>query len=360
MLLDVVLARPRAAAASAVISARRDWLRTAIWGAALALAAAAALLRPAALDRAAAATWAPFLTLAAVIGAGLALDAAGLLRAAARLLMPASAPRGLAIAGCLGFTALLSGLVNLDVAVVVAVPLILVVARQRGLPAGRLAVAAALTANATSFLLPTSNLTTLLVLDHAPAAAAAYVGSAWLAWLLVTVMTVGVLSAFVAAGTARPREGGDAGRGSTRPPAAARAAPPRTTPRQAGLALLDLVPMFIAAVGIRALLNGGVVLAGGLAARLAMASGLAAGADNLPAAAAVSAAGHGSAWAAVLGLALGPDLLLTGSVASLISRRIARDHGARFGALRYSLVGAALLPLQLLLAVAGLHLTGAL
>jgi Na+/H+ antiporter NhaD/arsenite permease-like protein len=61
--------------------------------------------------------------------------------------------------------------VNLDVAVVFAVPVALTVARQRRLRAGRLAMATALTADATSFLLPTSNLTTLLILGRAPLAA---------------------------------------------------------------------------------------------------------------------------------------------------------------------------------------------
>jgi len=346
MNLQHVLVRPGAISKRDRISAHRDPVRIAIWVAAVVLVAAAALVRGGLFIRAVTITGGPFLTLAAVIAAGLALDRAGVFRVLARLIVPASAPDWLAAAGTLGFTASLSGLVNLDVAVVVALPVALTVARQRGLHAGRLAVAAAVTANATSFLFPTSNLTTLLVLDRAPVAAWTFVAQSWLAWLLVTAVTVGALSLMVK----RPGSSlATAGRVTAR----------TVTLGTAAMALLDLVPMFIGASAINALLDGGMALHGGLLGDLAMTSGIAAGANNLPAAAALMVGAGISRWAAVLGLAIGPNLLLTGSVATLISRRIARDHDAEFKALTFSVVGAALLPLQLLLALAGLHLTGA-
>jgi len=370
MQVEATLARPLGAIRSARISAHRDPVRTGVWVAALGLAVAAALVRHSSLLGAAGTTWPAFLTLAAVIVGGLALDGVGLFRLLARLVIPAAAPRWLVTAGALGFTALLSGLVNLDVAVVVAVPVTLVVARERGLPAGRLVVAAALTANATSFLLPTSNLTTLLVLDHAPLGAWAYLRDSWLAWLLVAVLTVGALSALTHSSRSTDTAAGAGGEGtggglarpltrSRRDGSGASASAPAASLGQGALALLDLVPMFVAAAAIRALLGGGVILGGAWLGQLGMASGLAAGANNLPAAAAVVASLGPSIWAAVLGLAIGPNLLLTGSVASLISRRIARDQGVGLGAIRFSLVGAAMLPLQLAIAAIGLHVTGA-
>ena len=63
---------------------------------------------------------------------------------------------------------------------------------------------------------------------------------------------------------------------------------------------------------------------------------------------------------AVLATAIGPGLVITGSVATLIRRRIARDAGAKLRALQFSLIGSALLPAQLTAAVIGLHFTGAL
>jgi Na+/H+ antiporter NhaD/arsenite permease-like protein len=123
--------------------------------------------------------------------------------------------------------------------------------------------------------------------------------------------------------------------------------------------LLDLLPMFVGASAIRALLGGGVILQGGMVQELGKATLFAAAVNNLPAAAAVRVVGATGRWAAVLGLAIGPNLLLTGSVASLISRRIARDHRAAFHAGLFTLLGGALLPVQLLVALIGLHLTGA-
>jgi len=58
----------------------------------------------------------------------------------------------------------LSALVNLDVAVVVAMPVALRAGQRLDLPAGRLGIAVAMVANAASFFLPTSNLTNLLLL----------------------------------------------------------------------------------------------------------------------------------------------------------------------------------------------------
>ena len=319
-----------------------DHLRTAVWLGAASLTGIAVLLRRPLLGPAALSTFGAFATLAAVIAAGLLADRFGLFRLLARALLPARAPDRLAVAGTLGLAALLSGLINLDVAVVVAVPCGLEVAAARRLRPERLVAAIALTSNATSFLLPTSNLTTLLVLGRSPLTAAAYVTQSWPAWLMVTTLTVGVLTLVTPFG------------------AASASTPGRTGRAGGAAALLDLLPLFAAAAAIRALLDGGVALGGGLGRALLSSSFLAALVNNLPAAAAVRPQGVTATWAAILGLAIGPDLVITGSLATLISRRIARDHGAGFSAGWFSLLGAALLPLQLAVAAAALHLTGAL
>jgi Na+/H+ antiporter NhaD/arsenite permease-like protein len=125
-------------------------------------------------------------------------------------------------------------------------------------------------------------------------------------------------------------------------------------------AVLDLVPMYLLASGIRALLGAGLALHGSFPGQLAAAAALACAASNLPAAAALVPAGPAGLWAAVLATAVGANLLLTGSVATLICRRIALDGGARLTAWRFSALGAALLPAQLAAAALGLHLSGAL
>ena len=326
---------------SAIITSPRDRLPVVLWAAAAILTAAAACLRPAALPSAAQATLEPFAMLAAIIASSVVADRLGLFRVLAGLLIRDRAPRVVAAASVLTFTALVSGLVNLDVAVVVAMPVALQAARRHRIYAGRLAVAVAITANAASFLLPTSNITSLLLLGHVPLSPLAYVRGSWLAWLLVVAVTVGSLSRWLAVVAPGPE---------------VRAAQARPSVRAA----LDLIPMFAAATAIRALLAAGLTLRGGMAVQLVSGSALAATLNNLPAAAVLRPAGTVGLWAAVLATAIGPCLLLTGSVATLICRRIARDAGATLRARQYTAIGALLVPAQLAAAIIGLHLTGAL
>jgi Na+/H+ antiporter NhaD/arsenite permease-like protein len=326
---------------SAKITSVKDPVRLGLWLAGAALTAVAAGLRPAAVLPTAAATIGSFATLAAIIGGSVLAERAGVFRLLARVLVPDRPPRPVAAAAVLTFTALLSALANLDVAVVVATPLVLQTARRHRLPAGRLAVAVAITANATSFLLPTSNITSLLLLGRRPISAAGYLSQSWLPWLLVTALTIGALGAWLTrAGPSRPAAGAQAGLSAR--------------------GVIDLVPMFLAASAIRAILAGGIALHGGLIRQLTTGTALACAVSNLPAAAAIRPSGTAGLWAAILATTIGPNLLITGSVATLICRRIARDSGVALRAGQFTAVGAALLPAQLALAFIGLHLIGAL
>lgn len=300
----------------------------------------AATLAPQATTAAAAATTRPFATLAAIILASALAGRLGAFGALARVLIPDRSARVSSAAAILAFTALLSGLVNLDVAVVAATPIALHAAGRHGLSAPRLAVAIAMTANAASFLLPTSNITNLLLLSRVPAATLAYLGGSWLSWLLVTAITGGPL-AWWAAADATP-------------------AAPAVTAGPSARAVFDLVPMFLLATAIRALLGTGLALHGGFTRQLTTGALLAAAVNNLPAAAAILPAGTPGLWAAILATTIGPDLLITGSVATLITRRIARDHHVRLGAWQFTATGLMLVPAQLAAATLGLHLTGVL
>jgi Na+/H+ antiporter NhaD/arsenite permease-like protein len=186
-----------------------------LWTTAVILTPAAACLRRQDLLPAARATAGPFATLAAIIGGSVLVGRLGVFRALAGLLIRDRAPRAVATASVLAFTALLSGLVNLDVAVVVAAPVALEAARRHGPPAGRVCVAVAITANAASFLLPTSNITNLLLLGRTSLPALAYMRGSWLAWLLVVAVTVGPLTGWLAPagiGPARTSSAGPSGR----------------------------------------------------------------------------------------------------------------------------------------------------
>lgn len=337
------------------ITSPRDPIRQILWGAAGILVALAAGLRAGAVLPAARATIGPFATLATIIAGAALAGHLGAFRLAARLLMPDRASRWLTAVTVLAFTALLSALVNLDVAVVVATPLALRAARRHLLPAGPLAAAVAITANAASFLLPTSNITNLLLLGRVPLPALGYLQRSWLPWLLVTVTTIGPLSAWLQRAHARgwPAPAAvQAGR-SARADPAARADLSAWT-------LTDLIPMFLAASAIRTILAAGITLHGGFLGQLGIATAICAGVSNLPAAAALRPAGSPGLWAAILATDIGPNLLITGSVATVICRRIARDAGVGLSAWRFAALGAALLPAQLFAATLGLRIAPAL
>ena len=333
-------ARPQSIAERDTIASRRDLLRPILWSLGLLLLALGASGDRSSLVTAAVRTAPPFLTLAVVVGAGAVAERWGVFRLVARAVLSKKVPALVAATGVLTFTAILSGGVNLDVAAVVALPIGIQVAAQRGLNAARLVVATALTANATSFLLPTSNLTNLLVLDRSPISAPEYVRQGWAAWVLVTILTVGCLVLVI-----------------WRSPKSLQELPSRSmAARPIVPTILDLLPMFLIASAIRALLGGGLTLHGSFVAQFAAGTLFAAVANNLPAAAAVAIPSLEVPWAAILAMAMGPNLLITGSIASIICRRIALDLGVRFESGTFSALGAAMLPLQLLAALAGLAL----
>ncbi len=69
-------------------------------------------------------------------------------------------------------------------------------------------------------------------------------------------------------------------------------------------------------------------------------------------------AGQPGLRAPILATTIGPKLLIAGSVATLITRRIARDAGAGLSAWRFTAIGLVLVPAQLTAATIGLHIAG--
>lgn len=319
----------------------RDPLRLIIWTGGIFLSIIAASLVPRAAATAAAATAGPFATLAAIILTSALAGHLGAFAVLARALVPARSAPAIAVAATLAFTALLSALVNLDVAVVVATPVALRAAHRQGLSAGRLAVAVAVTANASSFLLPTSNITNLLLVSRLHLPASVYVGDSWLPWILVTAVTIAPLVWWATT-------------------ASASSVPPVTTRGPSARTVCELIPMFLLAAAIRALLGPGLTLPGSFTGQLTTGALLAAAINNLPAAAAIVPHGTQGLWPAILATAIGPDLLVTGSVATLITRRITRDSNAKLSAWQFSTIGLMLIPAQFAAATLGLHMTGAL
>lgn len=334
-------ARPAPPVEGDGVASRRDRLRLILWIAAAAISAAAVVSVTGQLEAAARGTVPSFVALAAVIGAGAGASRLGVFRGANRIVGSERLPARLAPVAVLTFTALVSGLVNLDVAAVVAPSTAIWVARRRRFQPGPMVVATALTCNATSFLLPTANVTNLLVIARSSIGLGLYLRDTWAAWALVTALTVASLS--LAARRSPARRISDQREPDPRVPLLP--------------VLLDLLPMLVIATAVRALLSGGLPLLSGPAIAFFEASLMAAVGNNLPVAAAIAPAGGTAMWVAVWAMAMGPNLLVTGSVASLICRRTALEQGFPFDLWRFSLLGAVLLPLQFAAAYAGLIAT---
>lgn len=316
-----------------------DRVSAVLGAAAVMVLVAAVVVAPSRLPHAMATTAKPFLEVGAIVAVGwlaVRLGAIDTFTSSWR-----GWGRATNVAVVLGLCVLLSGFLNLDVAVGIAVPVALFAAAEAGLDAGLLVIAVANVANATSFLLPTSNLTNLLVMGTQDVPAGQYLASTWVAWLAVTAVTCAVLVPLVVR-----RSPSDGGRTITMDWSLRRIA-------------IDLAAMFLIAAGLRAIWSTGITLPGGFAAQTLTGSALASAANNLPIAAVVHGGAGLGPWTAILAMSMGANLFFIGSVATVISRRLATESGARFSLATFTLVGIGLLPLQLAAAYVGLRVTGA-
>lgn len=323
-------------------ASHRDRVGLAIASAAVAALMVALTVRgPQALLAAAQTTWRQFAVVACVVGVGWVGVRLGVFDRLGHRIVPSAANGVFAGAALIAWVFVLAGVTNLDVAVVAATPFALIVAADRGLEGGLVALGIAQAANAGSILLPTANLTTLLALGSGGGGDASYLRHAWLAWLLVGLVTIAVLAPLLGR------------RGAT---------PAPRSPVTWSLTVIgvDLAAMFVLASSLHALIPSGIGAAKGFWSAAFRASVLAAAANNLPAAAAVHPTTSAATWGVIAGLAIGPNLLLTGSVASVIVRRMARDGGVDLSVRTFTLVGLALVPAQLGAAFIGFRLSGAL
>jgi arsenical pump membrane protein len=265
--------------------------------------------------------------------------------------------------------AAVTAVLNLDTAVVFMTPVLLHAARARGLREDPFLYGAVFMANSASLLLPGANLTNLIVLAHEPhvtgSTFAARLAPAWAVSVALTIAFVALLRGDVhpepyEPPTFRPRLGTAAvAAAAVLVLVLARPALPvlalgiavalvaRTSPRV-------LNPPLLAGVFAVAVLLGAIARAVDLGALTAgrwatawIAAGSAIVVNNLPAAVLLSAHPPAHPRALLLGLDLGPNLAVTGSLSALFWLQVARATGARPSILRYSLLGALLVPLTL-------------
>lgn len=263
--------------------------------------------------------------------------------------------------------------------------------------------------NAGSLLLPGSNLTNLIVLGHLGLTGGQFVARMWLPWLAALAVTAAV----VAVGERRSLAGGAAK--AARPASAMVADPPRAAGPDrpvlgVGLAAVLLATVLVvtlsqpalpvAAVGVMAagirvaqrrerpgqvrevlslpVLTGlfGVAVALGALGRAwsgpatllahldgwatAVVAALAAVVvNNLPAASLLAARTPDHPFALLIGLNIGPNLCVTGSLAWLLWLRAARGAGAAPSLARAARLGVVAVPLAMAAALGALALTGA-
>jgi arsenical pump membrane protein len=316
--------------------------------------------------------WPAFVLVAGLLLIGQAASAEGLFEAVgARIACMPVSPSVLLIA-LLGVVALVSAVLNLDTAVVFLTPVLLHAARRRGLDERPFLYGVVFMSNSASLLLPGSNLTNLLVAQRDPVPGGEFATGmlpAWLAACALTAAFVVVVFPLREPATRIP----DApplrlGPGAVSILVAAALVVALPNPALPVLAIgigvtihgrlrprLDLrvlAALFTLAVSLGTLgraWHGPVTLLSNLSMPATTGVGALAAVllNNLPASALLSAQATPHPHALLLGLDLGPNLAVTGSLSAFLWIQAARTAGAHPSIRTYSQLGIALAPLTI-------------
>jgi arsenical pump membrane protein len=293
----------------------------------------------------------------------------------ARLADARLGPRALLLA-LLGLVAVVTAVLNLDTSVVFLTPVLVHAARRRDLDERPFLYGSVFMANSASVLLPGSNLTNLLVLggDRGGVAFGQRMFPAWLVACAVTaafLVLVFPLDAHARSGGPTPPLRLGLGAGASLAAAAVILACPspalpvlllglsataaaRVDPQLAWRAPTALFVLAVALGTVARLWDAPAQALDAPSAPAAAAAGAAASivVNNLPASALVANESLAHPGALLLGLDLGPNLAVTGSLSALLWLQAARAVGARPSIVTYSRYGAVLAPLSLAAAVA--------
>lgn len=329
--------------------------------------------------------WPPFVLVAGLLLIGQAVEADHLFEALAGRIERLGGNAVALLSALLVLDALVSAVLNLDTAAVFMTPINLHAARRRGCDERPFIYGSLLMANGASILLPGSNLTNLIVLAHDRRSGTAFAHAMALPWLAVVTVTVAALAAIY-------RPGGEAGSGGEQPVpfrcglglaatlaatalmlfldnpalpvalvgvavALARRLPPRFSTRL-------LAALFALAVALGTLARHwdgparllGELGAGGAATLGALLSVLI---NNLAAAALLSARVPAKPLPLLIGLNLGPNLAVTGSLSAYLWFVSCRRLGVRPSLWTLSLLGLLLVPLTIVVALGVLAATDA-
>jgi arsenical pump membrane protein len=369
---------------------RPSWLLAAVGLAGL---SAATLLRPADAASAAAQDWSPFVLVAGLLLIGLVADDDGLFAAAGARLAAATESGRLLFAGSVLLVSVVTATLNLDTSVAFLTPVLVHMARSRGEGEPAFLYGCLLLSNAGSLLLPGSNLTNLIVLGHLQLTGGQFAARMWLPWLGALIVTAAVVAAGErrslrrVQGEPEPAQRPALGLGLAAIVAATAlvivirssalpvfvigvvAAGIRVSGSRLQLARVwqvlgvpVLVGLFGAAVALGTLgraWSGPAVLLSHLSgwATAAFAAVATVVVNNLPAASMLAARTPSHPLELLIGLNLGPNLCVTGSLAWVLWLRSARDAGAQPSLKRASMLGAIAVPLSITVAVLALAVT---
>jgi arsenical pump membrane protein len=363
---------------------------------------AAALLDPSAARSAAGQVWSPFVLVTGLLLVGMVADQDGLFAAIGHRLA-AVAPNGTVLfAGATVVIATVTALLNLDTSVVFLTPVIVHAGRRRGQGETALLIACILLSNAGSLLLPGSNLTNLIVLGHLHLSGAQFFSHMALPWLASALVTAGVV-AIAERRSLRPSDRAVGVRAGVPPPTASTVTSavgavavavvtvmvvvlrsPALPVAAVGLLVVTVrlasgrvggdevrkvvgVPVLIGLFGVATALgtlgrswsgpatllshldSAGTALVGALASVVV---------NNLPAASLLAARVPPHPFALLVGLDIGPNLFVTGSLAWILWLRTVRATGATPPVSRAVVLGLVTAPLSAAAALALLSLTG--
>ncbi len=338
-------------------------------------------------------SWPPFVLIAGLLLVGAVAASDRLFEAAGSRIarLPGGGP--VLFATSMALVCAVTVVLNLDTAVVFLTPVVLHAVRHRKVGEVAFLYGTVFLVNASSLLLPGSNLTNLLVLGGAPVTGATFAARMAPAWGAAVVVTVAVVALWrrtdLRAAAPRPDDVARMRTGvglagvvaatiavlvPSRPAVPVLAVGVVSAGLQAGVGRLPLRTAWRAAnppllAGLFAL----AVAVGVLGREVGVLGHLVATAgpwptawagvvgaclvNNLPAAALLSshAVAHGRAL--LIGLDLGPNLCVTGSLSAILWLRIARANGAAPSIRRYSAMGVLVVPLSVTAAVlaGGIH-----
>ncbi len=323
--------------------------------------------------------WPAFALVTGLLLVGAVAEEDGVFEAGGALLARVPASPAVVYVASLALVTAVTAVLNLDTSVLFLTPVLLHLARRRRLDEAPFLYGAVLMSNAASLFLPGSNLTNLIVLHGEHVSGAAFLSRMWPAAVAAPAVTAAALLVVYrrALGARSPADtGGFAVRMGVGLAAIAAATVLVLALREPALPVLATGVAAVAAARLgvsRALevtspgaVGGLFLLAVGLGwlgrawhgpASLVDSSGRAGSAalgaaaavlvNNLPASVLLTPRAPAHPRALLLGLNVGPNLAVTGSLSAVLWLRVARSLGARPSIRRYSLLGVAIVPLSL-------------